>query len=34
MLEEERKYQVDDRFTVPDLTACVPDGVRCCRTLR
>lgn len=26
MLEEERKYQVNDRFTVPDLTACVPDG--------
>jgi len=26
MLEEERKYAVDARFGVPDLSACVPDG--------
>jgi CHAD domain-containing protein len=28
MLEEERKYQVDGRFTVPDLAGCLPDGGR------
>src|SRR6266702_1515165 len=27
MLEEERKYAVDARFGVPDLSACVPAGV-------
>src|SRR2546423_1200730 len=26
MLEEERKYAVDARFAVPDLSGCVPDG--------
>src|SRR5213080_4990431 len=26
MLEEERKYAVDARFGVPDLSGCVPDG--------
>jgi CHAD domain-containing protein len=26
MLEEERKYEVEPRFAVPDLTGCVPDG--------
>src|SRR6266545_2892171 len=26
MLEEERKYEVDPRFGVPDLSGCVPDG--------
>jgi CHAD domain-containing protein len=28
MLEEERKYDVDAKFTMPDLTACVPSGGR------
>ncbi|MBN1172139.1 MAG: CYTH and CHAD domain-containing protein [Micromonosporaceae bacterium] len=28
MLEEERKYQVDERFTMPDLAGCVPVGGR------
>src|SRR5256885_5226497 len=26
MLEEERKYEVDPRFDVPDLSGCLPDG--------
>jgi CHAD domain-containing protein len=26
MLEEERKYDVDPRFTVPDVTGCLPEG--------
>src|SRR3989442_48860 len=26
MLEEERKYEVDPRFAVPDLSGCLPDG--------
>jgi CHAD domain-containing protein len=26
MLEEERKYEVDSRFTLPDLTTCLPEG--------
>ncbi len=26
MLEEERKYDVDPRFAVPELTACLPEG--------
>jgi CHAD domain-containing protein len=26
MLEEERKYEVDREFAVPDLTACLPEG--------
>ncbi|MEN3305569.1 MAG: hypothetical protein V7603_1771 [Micromonosporaceae bacterium] len=26
MLEEERKYEVDPRFAVPDLSDCLPDG--------
>ena len=26
MLEEERKYEVDARFAVPDLRGCLPDG--------
>jgi CHAD domain-containing protein len=26
MLEEERKYEVDPRFAVPDLTGCLPEG--------
>jgi CHAD domain-containing protein len=28
MLEEERKYEVDPRFAVPDLSGCLPDGGR------
>ncbi|GAA3726509.1 CYTH and CHAD domain-containing protein [Plantactinospora mayteni] len=28
MLEEERKYDVDPEFTLPDLSGVVPDGVR------
>src|SRR5262245_41790527 len=28
MLEEERKYDVGDAFTLPDLSTCVPDGGR------
>ena len=28
MLEEERKYEVDDRFSLPDLSDCVPVGGR------
>ena len=28
MVEEERKYEVDARFSLPDLTECVPDGGR------
>lgn len=28
MLEEERKYEVDAAFTLPDLSECVPDGGR------
>ena len=28
MLEEERKYEVEAGFTLPDLTACVPEGGR------
>src|SRR2546430_9765525 len=28
MLEEERKYEVDPRFAVPDLSAALPDGAR------
>ncbi|MGX7670595.1 CYTH and CHAD domain-containing protein [Plantactinospora sp. DSM 117369] len=28
MLEEERKYDVDPEFTLPDLSAVLPDGVR------
>jgi CHAD domain-containing protein len=28
MLEEERKYEVDPRFEVPDLTGCLPAGGR------
>src|SRR2546429_9895986 len=26
MLEEARKYEVDPRFAVPDLSGCLPDG--------
>src|SRR5690348_15440542 len=26
MLEEERKYEVDPRFAVPDITDCLPEG--------
>ena len=33
MLEEERKYEVDAAFGLPDLTDCVPDGGRA-RSLR
>ena len=28
MLEEERKYEVDAGFTLPDLSECVPEGGR------
>jgi CHAD domain-containing protein len=28
MVEEERKFDVDARFSLPDLTGCVPDGGR------
>jgi CHAD domain-containing protein len=28
MLEEERKYEVDDRFSLPDLSDCIPVGGR------
>src|SRR5205809_4705502 len=28
MLEEERKYEVEPEFTMPDLDGCVPDGGR------
>jgi CHAD domain-containing protein len=28
MVEEERKYEVDHRFALPDLTGCLPDGGR------
>jgi CHAD domain-containing protein len=28
MLEEERKYEVDNRFELPDVSGCLPDGGR------